>query len=110
VYEYHGWATIYESASGEDGAEEIHAETIERLNELIRRFKNDMPAHLTVHVDLRLANGMWHLSLAGMHNHYSSKLRSSTGRSLAKRPAPTVSCTYTTARRSQMSSNGSVTS
>lgn len=66
MFEYHGWATIRDSAGCEDEAEEDPAKaTIASLQQSIRTF--DGWSNLTV--DLRVANGAWHIWIAGFHNH-----------------------------------------
>jgi hypothetical protein len=68
VIEWHGWATIRPSATNEDLSDEVIAATIAEVRSLVDSASG---IHNEV-VDLRNANGMWHVWLAGCHNHVAS--------------------------------------
>jgi hypothetical protein len=65
VFEYHGWATIRETFRAEELREDPAPATLEAVQRLIAPH-SEMFNRVA---DLRIANGDWHLWLAGLHNH-----------------------------------------
>jgi hypothetical protein len=64
MFEFHGWATLRDSAGTEDLHDDPSAATIAAVRELVAQ----AGGHNRV-ADLRGANGDWHLWIAGFHNH-----------------------------------------
>jgi hypothetical protein len=65
VYEWHGWATIRTIASVNDEREDLGAAILSRVRVLL----SESAGIANETVDLRVANGQYHLWLAGFHNH-----------------------------------------
>lgn len=63
MYEYHGWATIRESASFEED-EDQYDEAIQELQKYIEKL--NWPSGV---LDLRAVNGDYQLWIAGLDNH-----------------------------------------
>jgi hypothetical protein len=56
MFEYHGWATLRDSAGCEDDAEDPSRATVDRVNALIEPHRGLFNRT----ADLRVANGTWH--------------------------------------------------
>jgi hypothetical protein len=65
VYEWHGWATIRGTASVSDLEEDPGPEVLSQVRALLA----ESAAVANETADLRVANGAYHVWLAGMHNH-----------------------------------------
>jgi Immunity protein 7 len=65
VYEWHGWTTIRSSATVADAEEDPSPALLSGVRALLA--ERAAVAYETA--DLRVANGQYHLWLAGMHNH-----------------------------------------
>ncbi|MEC0123258.1 Imm7 family immunity protein [Paenibacillus pabuli] len=63
MYEYHGWATIRESASFEEDEDQYDL-VIQQLKEYVQEL--DWPSGV---LDLRAVNGDFQLWIAGLNNH-----------------------------------------
>ena len=64
MFEFHGWATIRDTADCDDLQSEPKAQTVERIRQLIAGLRDH-----SRHTDLQWVNGALHLSLGGLHNH-----------------------------------------
>jgi hypothetical protein len=65
VYEWHGWATIRTTASVNDEREDPSPAILSSVRALL----SESAGTANETVDLRVANGQFHLWLAGFHNH-----------------------------------------
>lgn len=65
MYEWHGWATIRDTATVGDVEEDPSPAALSRVRALLA----EQAAVANETADLRVANGEYHLWLAGMHNH-----------------------------------------
>jgi hypothetical protein len=70
MIEWHGWATLSDSPSQEDCWPDPMVELVERIRLLI----GSLSSSDNEVVDLRNTNGMWHLWLAGCHNHVAPEV------------------------------------
>jgi hypothetical protein len=65
VFEYHGWATLRDSADSFGGqADDLSHAAYDAVTREIAALRNDLQV-----ADLRIANGSAHLWIAGLRNH-----------------------------------------
>jgi hypothetical protein len=66
VYEWHGWATLRKTPAV-DYYDDLDQEMLSMVGALLA--ESDIIGNETA--DLRVANGEWHVWLAGCHNHHT---------------------------------------
>ncbi len=69
MYEFHGWATVRDSAGSDDLNPDPAPSTVDKVQELAREANG--PNHV---VDARYANGEFHVWMAGSHNHTDQRV------------------------------------
>lgn len=75
MFEFHGWATIRDLASWKDDEEALFtADPSEQTLSDLRNLMGDFESVRNQVIDLRPANGEWHLWIAGFHNHRANRV------------------------------------
>lgn len=69
MYEWHGWATFESTPAVVDFGDPGEADALRAVHRLVE----DAQGIDNETVDIRYANGMLHLWLAGSHNHYAPR-------------------------------------
>jgi len=69
VFEWHGWATLRKTAAV-DYFDDLDEEALAAVRALIARSASTFNET----ADLRVANGDWHVWLAGRHNHHDTAI------------------------------------
>lgn len=71
MYEYHGWATIRDSAGCEGEADDPSQAKLAAVRTQLEATPGDPTFQVA---DLRSANGDWHVRVSGMRNHRQAQI------------------------------------